>query len=194
MKKKYIKYLILIFIPIGLLLGIFTYKNSLLGGSLSLNLRDYYFDDLNMKLKAPNDWLLFDVSGNDALDNQFDQHLIIAGAKSAGSYPRIFIFSFDHTMVGVDEVLEFDIMRVQEYFGEELYRIPSQDGLDGEFLMFTFYEDGYFILKSNVEIECREWIGQSNDAVLLVSICASKPQWDNLDVIYFHIINSIQIE
>jgi hypothetical protein len=194
MKKKHIKYLILIIIPIGLLFGFFTYRNSLLGGSLSLELRDHNFDDLNMRLKAPSDWLLFDASGNDALDNQFDQHLIITGAKSVGSYPRIFIYSFDHTIVGIDDILEFDILRVQENYGEELYRIPSQYGLDGEHLMFSFYEDDFSILKLNVEIECREWIGHQNDTILLVSLCASKPQWDKLDVIYFHILNSIEID
>lgn len=169
---------------------------SLSGSSTSTTLIEKKFNKLNIKIFIPDDLVLYNVSKTYEKYTSFEKHLVIEGGNGMGGFPHVKIYQFDQ-----EDFSENDF-QTQYFINKDENRINEQCDINSltlsddekiiEKISFTYYTNIYLFQENNQLILCKDWIGEIEKQILLVSICATEQQWDKLDDVYEEMIYSIE--
>ena len=192
MKTKFFIIFIVFIFGIGYL--IFFTNSSLSGHFITESLVDYHFDELGIDFLAPDDLVLFDVSHSSNLHEDIEKYLIIEGG-GAGGFPQIKIYRFPNGIYGeetdtTNTIVNIDIERINNQYNYQTLEIANNNSVNN--LTFTYLTNIIIFQKADKEILCKDWIGEKENYMLLVSICATEKQWIQLDNVYEDIILSIE--
>jgi hypothetical protein len=191
MNKKIIFLCFVFVIGIGYL--IYSINASLSGQFPNLqSLKEYNFEELDMKFDAPDNLVLFDVTHSSYLHEDIEQYLLIEGG-GAGGFPSVKIYRFprnnsDFGQMNIQTIIDLDVDRIKSQYNFQSLEIENEKSLTN--ISFSYLTNIIIFQKKDKQILCKDWIGERENNFLLVSVCATEKQWDELDEVYENIIFS----
>lgn len=169
----------------------------LFGESISTSLVDHSFKELGISLVLPEDWVAFDVSDTSNFVEDMEKYLIIEGRQGVGGYPRVEVYKFEDANSNGEDfdkqiIIDRDIERIKAL--DEIQTIEiNHDENKIETLAYDYLTNIVVFQEKKIFIHCKDWIGEEQKQIILISICATNQQWNLLDEIYGQIIQSFSI-
>lgn len=194
MKNKAIPLKILVILVIGVIITMVMKNLSYSGVTLSSTLTTNDFANLGLSLQVPDDWVLHEIVGSPANKEGISDNFIIHGGRLAGALPWIKIYQFENTFNNKSEEIEklvnSDVLRVNEEYDIQSLNIKGFDNYS--IISFVYSKDGDLYEKAGRLITCKDWIGENDSYLYIVSICATDEQWKVVEPIYNQIVTSIK--
>lgn len=192
--KKYYWLIALVFLIFPILYLKTMGEMSLSGKDRPDKLVEYSFRKLNITFDAPDEWAIFNAVGNADLLEGLQKAKIIEGAYPPGGNPQIKIFDLDRILSDQDEnPIDSTLVLYLERINNNIDEVsdPLIDEESNYTLLSYSYPIDFIFAKDEVEIICKDWIGDQDDHTILFSICGTEGQWVWLDEFYYQILQSI---
>ena len=193
MKKKLI--IVGMLLLLGIVFVVITVTRVLSGRTISTSLVRESFNETGICLNVPDDWVLFNVVDTYKLNEGVDKYLIIEGRQGTGSYPRLQVYrffsqdSYDE-VINIQTIIDLDIERIKSI--DEIQIINDNFENKIETLSYEYLTRIVIFQQPDNLIHCKDWIGEIENQIVLVSICATEQQWVKLNEVYEEIIYSIE--
>ncbi len=194
MKRNRIVFLIVVLF-FGAIYLVYSVNQSLTGRSISTTLSTYSFEEIGISLLMPDDWSLFDTSNDSANYDDIEKFLIIEGGYGMGGLPWVKIYQFitdygEIESIDTHSLLDMDVQRIQQQY--QILTLDENEDiqLNGN-ISFEYLKKITILDRKDRLVLCKDWVVDRDNNYFLISICATYPQWAELDQVSPEIIDSI---